>query len=180
MTGAPVPPGCDSVVMHERTRSENGSVVIEQTAVRPGQNLLRRGTEMQAGEIVLSRGSLLHPAHLGVLASVGRTQAQVIPRPRVSIVPTGDELVEPGETPGPGQIRNSNAVLLRALASESGAIASTLRIAPTNPTSSPGSSPSRSRPTSSSSPAACPPASAIWSLMLFSRSASERCFIRSS
>ncbi len=133
MTGAPVPPGCDAVVMHERTRSENGSVVIEQPAVRPGQNLLRRGAEMKAGEVVLPRGSVLHPAQLGVLASVGRTEAQVIPRPRVSIVPTGDELVEPGQTPGPGQIRNSNAVMLRALASESGAIAGNLRIAPDEP-----------------------------------------------
>jgi molybdopterin molybdotransferase len=133
MTGAPVPPGCDAVVMHERTRTNNGAVVILQTAVRPGQNLLPRGAEMRAGEVVLPRGAVLYPAQLGVLASVGRTEVHVIPRPRVSIVPTGDELVEPGETPGPGQIRNSNAMLLRGLASECGALAGTMPIARDEP-----------------------------------------------
>ncbi len=134
MTGAPVPPGCDAVVMHERTRKQSGGdVVIEQIPVKPGQNILRRGAEMLAGEVVLSRGSVLRPPQLGVLASVGRTDVQVIPRPRVSIVPTGDELVEPGEAPGPGQIRNSNAVMLRALATESGALATTLPIARDEP-----------------------------------------------
>ncbi len=134
MTGAPVPPGCDAVVMHERTRKPSiEEVVIEQRPVKLGQNILRRGAEMLAGDVVLSRGSVLHPPQLGVLASVGRTDVQVIPRPRVSIVPTGDELVEPGEAPGPGQIRNSNAVMLRALATESGASATTLPIARDEP-----------------------------------------------
>jgi molybdopterin molybdotransferase len=129
MTGAPLPGGCDAVVMHERTSKRDDVVLIDQTSIRPGQNILRRGAEMRSGEVVLPRGSVLHPAQLGVLASVGRTDVQVIPRPRVSIVSTGDELVEPGETPGPGQIRNSNAVMLRALATESGALATTLPIA---------------------------------------------------
>ena len=133
MTGAPVPPGCDAVVMHERTRTNDGAVVILQPAVRSGQNVLPRGAEMRAGEVVLQRGGVLHPAGLGVLASVGRTEVRVIPRPRVSIVPTGDELVEPGETPGPGQIRNSNAMLLRGLASECGALPVTLPIARDEP-----------------------------------------------
>jgi molybdopterin molybdotransferase len=133
MTGAPVPPGSDAVVMLERTRMHNGAVIIEQTAVRPGQNVLSRGAEMRAGDVVLPRGALLHPAGLGVLASVGRTDVRVIPRPRLSIVSTGDELVEPGETPGPGQIRNSNAVMLRGLATECGAMAVALPIARDEP-----------------------------------------------
>ncbi len=133
MTGAPVPSGCDAVVMHERTHAHGGIVVIEETPVKAGQNLLRRGREMRAGEVVMQQGCVLHPTHLGVLASVGRSKVQVIRMPRVSIVPTGDELVEPGQTPGPGQIRNSNAVILRALATESGALAATLPIARDDP-----------------------------------------------
>jgi molybdopterin molybdotransferase len=130
MTGAPVPVGCDAVVMHEKTRLENGRLVIEETAVRPTQNLLPRGREMRAGSIVLPRRSVLNPARLGVLASVGRTNVRVVPRPRVAIVPTGDELVEPSQVPGPGQIRNSNAMMLQASALQVGADAETWPIAP--------------------------------------------------
>jgi molybdopterin molybdotransferase len=88
---------------------------------------------MRAGEVVLTRGTLLKPAHLGVLAAVGRTSVRAR-RPHVTIVPTGDELVEPDRTPGPGQIRNSNAVMLRAMAIEEMAAADVLPIAPDEPT----------------------------------------------
>jgi molybdopterin molybdotransferase len=133
MTGAPIPAGCDAVVMQERTRTENGVVLFDNAPIKPGQNLLPRGAEMRAGRVVLARGTVLDPPHLGVLASVGRSQVKVVSRARVSIVPTGDELVEPGETPGPGQIRNSNAVMLRALAAEAGSLADTLPIARDEP-----------------------------------------------
>ena len=73
MTGAPIPPGCDAVVMHERTRTHDGVVMFEQAPIKPGQNVLPRGAEMRAGEVVLARGLVLRPAQLGVLASVGRT-----------------------------------------------------------------------------------------------------------
>ncbi len=159
MTGAPLPGGCDAVVMHERTSKRDDIVIIDQTSTRPGQNILRRGAEMRSGEVVLSEGSVLHPAKLGVLASVGRTDVLVIPRPRVSIVSTGDELVEPGEALGPGQIRNSNAVMLRALANESGAGLPRFRSRVTSPPSSPGPWVRRSEQTSCSSPAAYPQAS---------------------
>ena len=76
----------------------------------PGRTASPRGREMRAGEVVLRRGERLNPAALGLLASVGRTEVVVVPRPRVVVVPTGDELVEPDRVPGPGQIRNSNAV----------------------------------------------------------------------
>ena len=133
MTGAPIPPGCDAVVMQERTQLLDGAVCFEQTPIRSGQNLLRRGAEMRAGEVVVTRGSVLHPVRLGVLASVGHNRVKVVPVPRVAIVPTGDELVEPGETPGPGQIRNSNAVMLAGLSKEAGSVAVTLPIAPDEP-----------------------------------------------
>ncbi len=133
MTGAPVPPGCDAVVMHERTRREGETVWPEEPEVRAGQNILARGREMRAGEVVLTMGTVLKPAHLGVLASVGRTPVGVVRRPRVAVVPTGDELVEPDRTPGPGQIRNSNTIMLQALAIEEGADAESLPTAPDEP-----------------------------------------------
>jgi molybdopterin molybdotransferase len=132
MTGAPVPSSCDAIVMHERTRLDGESVWVEELEVRAGQNILSRGREMRAGEVVLTAGTILKPAHLGVLASVGRTPVQVV-RPRVAVVPTGDELVEPDRTPGPGQIRNSNTIMLRALAIEEGAEAESLPTAPDEP-----------------------------------------------
>ncbi len=133
MTGAPIPPGCDAVVMHERVRPLEGVVDVEETTVRPGQNILHRGREMRTGEVVVPRGSILAPARMGVLASVGRAKVRVVPRPQVAIVSTGDELVEPAETPGPGQIRNSNAVMLLGLAEAEGACAQSLPIAPDDP-----------------------------------------------
>ncbi len=133
MTGAPIPPECDAVVMHERTRPGDDRVLVLEPEVRAGQNLMARGREMRAGEVVVACGSILCPARLGVLASVGRIEVRVVPQPQVAIVPTGDELVEPGQVPGPGQIRNSNAVLLQALAIQEGARATVLPIAPDLP-----------------------------------------------
>src|SRR5262249_7533547 len=80
----------------------------------PGQNILPRGREMRAGEVIVRAGTILGPAHLGVLASVGWTMPRVH-QPSVAIVSTGDELVEPDRVPGPSQIRNSNARMLQAL-----------------------------------------------------------------
>ena len=133
MTGAPVPPGCDAVIMHERTHVDGDSVIIGEPVVKAELNLLRRGREMRAGELVLSRGTILEPPRLGLLAAVGRTEATVVPRPVVTIVPTGDELVEPGQVPGPGQIRNANAAMLEALAREAGASSIVRPIAPDEP-----------------------------------------------
>lgn len=130
MTGAPLPAGADAVVMVERTRRDGAFVLIDDPGVRPGRNWLPRGREMQAGEVVLSRGDLLGPARLGLLATVGKTTVLVVPRPRVAVVSTGDELVEPDKVPGPGQIRNSNAALIRALATSGGADVTTLPTAP--------------------------------------------------
>jgi molybdopterin molybdotransferase len=116
MTGAPLPPGADTVVPVEHTRREGADVVIEPpTPIRHGQNRMERGREMRAGEIVLERGRCLTGIDLGLLASVGRAFPLVRPRVLVRIVPTGDELVEPDQVPGPGQIRNSNAVMLAGL-----------------------------------------------------------------
>jgi len=133
MTGAPLPPGADAVVMVERTRREGNEVILEGPPVRLGQHWMPRGQEMRKGDVVLDKGSILNEAALGLLASVGRSQVLAVPIPRISIVPTGDELVEAGVQPGPGQIRNSNAITLEALARSAGAEATRLRIAPDEP-----------------------------------------------
>jgi molybdopterin molybdotransferase len=121
MTGAPLPDEADAVVMFEDTEVVGDRVTLRGKPPRPGQNVLHRGREMRAGEVVLEAGTVLNAPAIGLLASVGRVRPVVVPRPRVAVVPTGDELVEPGQVPGPGQIRNSNAALLRALAVECGA-----------------------------------------------------------
>lgn len=132
-TGAPLPPGADCVVMHERTQLVDGAVLIDQPDVRPGQNRLVRGREMRAGETVATPGTRLTPAVVGLLASVGRAEVSVIPRPSVAVLPTGDELVAIDRVPGPGQIRNSNSVMLQACAAEAGANAESLPIAADEP-----------------------------------------------
>jgi len=128
MTGAPLPPGADAVVMVERTARPGPDLVAFDGPVAPGQNRLVRGRELRAGEVVVPRGAVLDPARLGVLASVGATRVLVRPRPVVAVAATGDELVPVDQVPGPGQIRNSNSILLAALAEESGATAATIPI----------------------------------------------------
>ena len=130
MTGAPLPEGTDAVVMIERTRRDGAEVLMEEGEIPPGRNLLPRGREMRAGDVVLTKGMRLNAPRLGLAASVGRISLRITPRPRVAILTTGDELVEPGVTPGPGQIRNSNATTLAALARQAGAIVEVLPTAP--------------------------------------------------
>lgn len=123
MTGAPMPGGADAVIMVERTRMRDDRLVeIEDPGFKPAQNVLERGREFRRGDIVAGRGTTLRPQEIGLLAAVGRNRALLYPRPEVAILPTGDEIVEPGEPLGPGQIRNSNAVTLMGLAERAGAV----------------------------------------------------------
>ena len=115
-TGAPLPPGADAVVQIERTTDTAGGVRIGETP-RVGQNIRSVGSDLARGDRVLAAGTVLTPAAVGLLASLGRTDVLVTRRPRVSVLATGDELVEPGQPLGPGQIRDANRfALVTALA----------------------------------------------------------------
>jgi molybdenum cofactor synthesis domain-containing protein len=112
-TGAPLPPGADAVVQIERTTQTAEGVRIGETP-RAGQNIRPIGSDLRRGDRVLAAGTMLTPAAVGLLASLGRRDALVTRRPRVSVLATGDELVEPGQPLGPGQIRDSNRFALVA------------------------------------------------------------------
>lgn len=113
MTGAPVPEGADAVSMVEDS-SESPEGVVVLAAVAAGQNVAPQGAEVRRGEVVLRSGTRLDAAAVAVAATIGKTRLLVGRRPTVSIAATGDELVHPSRTPGPGQIRNSNGFSLRA------------------------------------------------------------------
>jgi molybdopterin molybdotransferase len=108
MTGAPLPEGADAVVMIEHTQRTGDCVRIDRSQ-ESGDNFNPRGLEAAAGSTVMRAGRRLGFAEIALLATVGRQSVQVYRRPRVAILPTGDEIVEAGETPEPFQIRNSNA-----------------------------------------------------------------------
>ncbi|WP_395298579.1 gephyrin-like molybdotransferase Glp [Kitasatospora hibisci] len=137
MTGAPVPPGSQAVAPVEWTDGGSGTgraadamgAAVEDEEVRvlrpvsEGAHIRRRGSDVAAGTRVLEAGTRLGPTQLGLLAAVGRATVKVRPRPRVVVLSTGSELVQPGEPVGPGQITDSNSFTLTAAALDAGAIA---------------------------------------------------------
>ncbi|MDX6199006.1 MAG: molybdopterin molybdotransferase [Actinomycetota bacterium] len=132
MTGAMMPAGADAVVPLEWTDGGVAQVRIDR---RPdlGAFVRRAGEDVTAGTVVLPTGTHLGAAQIGLAAAVGRSRLIVRPRPRVVVVSTGSELVEPGEPIGPGQIQDSNSPALTAAAIEAGAIAYRVGIVPDDP-----------------------------------------------
>ena len=108
MTGAPLPEGADAVVMVEHTERVGDRVRVGRP-LKSGENFNAPGIEAKRGSVVLSAGCRLGFAGIALLAMVGRECATVYRRPRIAILPTGDEIVEAGQQPEPFQIRNSNA-----------------------------------------------------------------------
>lgn len=119
-TGAPLPPGADAVVPVEATELAEDHVIIHADHVKPGDYVRPVGVDIARGSVVLERGTTIGPAEIGLLAGLGVDPVPVSRRPRVGILSTGDELVDPWETPGPGQIRDSNRFSLEAAVEEAG------------------------------------------------------------
>ena len=119
MTGAPVPPGADAVVMVEYTHRK-GDAVLVQRPVRPGENVVPRASEAKAGQQLLSPGTRIDHKSIAVAAGAGKAALDVFRKPRVAILSTGDELVDVAASPGPHQIRNSNSFSLAAQVLQSG------------------------------------------------------------
>lgn len=119
MTGAPIPPGCDTVVPIEDVEEEDDWIKLR-SAVKAGIHLRRRGEDITSGDIVIPAGSLLRPQEIGMLSAMGSTSLAVYRRARVAILSTGDELLEPGSTPMPGKLINSNSYSLAAQALDAG------------------------------------------------------------
>ena len=128
MTGAPMPRGADTVVPQEL--SEGAGDWVELGAVEPGANVRARGEDVRAGAVVLRAGSVLRPPDLGLVASLGFAEVRVHRRPRVALLSTGDEVVEPGQPRRPGQIYDANRFSLGGMVTAAGADPLDLGIVP--------------------------------------------------
>jgi molybdenum cofactor synthesis domain-containing protein len=128
-TGAPLPDGADAVVMVEETERDESGIVQMFAAAHAGQNIGRRGADLAVGQRVVSAGERLNPSRIGALAAVGLSEVDVFARPRVAILSTGNEIVDPGQALRPGEIYDVNRFTLSAIVAAHGGIAVPIRTA---------------------------------------------------
>jgi molybdenum cofactor synthesis domain-containing protein len=128
-TGAPVPAGADAVVMVEETEQTAPDQVRVLTPVYPRQHVGRRAADIATGQTILHEGQLLNPSRVGALAATGVAEVEVFGRPQVAVLSTGNEIVEPGQPLGTGQIYDINRFTLSAVIREHGGVAVPLRTA---------------------------------------------------
>jgi len=134
MTGAPIPPGADAVLMTEHVETSGKKVrLLPPRTVKPGENIVDQGAQAREGDELLPVGSTIQAGQIALAATCGHSALNVFRKPRVAILTTGDELVPISATPGPGQIRNSNAPMLAALVAAAGAEPWVLPTAADNP-----------------------------------------------
>jgi molybdopterin molybdotransferase len=119
-TGAPVPPGADTVVMQEKVVAEKGILTIQDDQLQAGANVRPKGSEIKVGELALPSGTLLTPAAIGFLAGIGVTEVMVYPSPVVTIIITGNELQTPGQPLQYGQVYDANSFALSAVLQQYG------------------------------------------------------------
>jgi molybdopterin molybdotransferase len=130
-TGAPMPPGVDTVVIQEDVSLEGDQVTLPAADV--GLNIRRAGDDLATGELAIPAGSRLGGAELGLLAALGMAEVEVVRTPRVALIATGDELVDVSTVPGPGQLVDSSAHALAAMIADAGATATYIGIARDDP-----------------------------------------------
>ena len=121
-TGAPMPDGADAVVMVEETDAGSNAGVAIYAEVQPRQNVGARGADIQSGQTVVSAGETLNSSRVGAIAAIGVASIGVFERPRVAILSTGNEIVEPGQELKPGQIYDINRFTISAVVSDNGGI----------------------------------------------------------
>jgi molybdenum cofactor synthesis domain-containing protein len=119
--GAPVPAGADAVVMVEETATEGGHVHVR-VAATPGRNIGRRGADIMTGDLVVRHGEMLTPSRIGALAAIGHADVTVYAKPRVAILSTGNEVIDPGRALKPGQIYDVNRFTLAAIVDAHGGV----------------------------------------------------------
>ncbi len=120
-TGGEVPQGADAMVMLEEAQALAGGVVAVESATAPGRHVVFRGDDVRAKEAILAAGKRLTARDTGLLAALGIVEVEVAARPRVSILSTGDELIDPTEKPSGAQMRDANGPMLLAASREAGA-----------------------------------------------------------
>ena len=128
-TGAPLPAGADAVVIVEDTETASGDSIRAFASVQPNQNIGRQGADISRGQTVLRAGTFLNASRAGALSALGLTTVDVYAKPRVAILSTGDEIVDPGTPLAPGQIYDINKVTLSAVVSDHGGVPVTFRTA---------------------------------------------------
>jgi molybdopterin molybdotransferase len=128
-TGAPMPEGADAVVMVEETEKTEGDEVRVFTPVYPRQHVGRRGADITAGQPLLASGDLLTPSRIGALAAIGASEVEDFAKPRVAVLSTGNEVLEPGRPLGPGQIYDINQFTISSIVVSHGGVAHTLPVA---------------------------------------------------
>jgi len=131
-TGDPLPPGRDAVVVRERVSYDGGSAIL-QAPVTVGTHVRPRGEDVSSGDLLLPAGRRLRPVDLALAAAGGHTTVPVRRRPHVVVVPTGDEVRPPGTPTGPGEVLDTNTLMLVALAEQAGATACSVAVVPDDP-----------------------------------------------
>jgi molybdopterin molybdotransferase len=127
-TGAPIPGGADAVVMVEDTAAD-GDRILVRAAAAPGRHIGRRASDIKKGDGVVRGGDLLRPGSIGALAAIGQTDVEVYAKPRVAILSTGNEVVEPGGTLAAGQVYDVNRFTLGAIVNAHGGIPEPQKVA---------------------------------------------------
>ena len=121
-TGGVLPDGADGVIMVEHTQEMDGTTIEMRKSVAPGENVMQRGEDAREGKEALTAGVVMRPQEIGLAAALGFEEILLAKQPRVGILSTGDELIEVGQTPKPGQVRDVNSHTIAALVEQAGGI----------------------------------------------------------